>query len=156
MRNDDSGCGGCAAIIALAVVISFVGWLLGWALFLAGFTAIAAGFVYAYRFVSAAVKGKKRRREVEAAREEIAQLAADCADDLRSTLFQLQHVVATRGIGTRFAASFDQEQAGLRQLERDAEAVIRQLEIAPDAQMQLQAVVRAEKVRAHVIDELRR
>ncbi len=152
--RDNNGCGGCAGLFAVILLIGFIGWILGLAFYLAGFAVIGAGFYFAYKQLRGITTDSKRRAEIEAAQQQIAELANESASDLRGMLFEIQNVIDTRGIGTKHEQALYEGTSNLDAIERDVEAVIRQLEIAPDTEMQLVAVVRAERLRARVREEL--
>lgn len=152
--RDNNGCGGCAGLLAVILLIGLIGWILGLAFYLAGFAVIGAGFYFAYQQLRGITTDSKHRAEIEAAQAQIAELANESANDLRGMLFEIQNVIGTRGIGTKHEQALYEGTSNLHAIAQDVEAVIRQLEIAPDAEMQLVAVVRAERLRAQVREEV--
>lgn len=152
-KQNDSGAG-CGILVAVVLLVGVILWLVGFALKLLAVAVAIAGVFFAGRLLLQARDHAAHRRAIEEAQQQVAALAADSASDLRTLLLDVDQVVRTRGVGTKFEETFYRNNGALNQMVRDIEGAITQLETAPDTELQLHSIARAERLRAQIRNTL--
>lgn len=129
-------------------------WIIGFALKLIAVAVAIAGVFFAGRVLLQARDQSTRQQAIEETQQQVKAIAAESANDLRTLLIGVDQVVRTKGIGTKFEETFYSNSGALNQMIRDIEGAITQLETAPDTELQLHSIARAERLRAQIRNTL--
>lgn len=129
-------------------------WIIGFALKLIAVAVAIAGVFFAGRVLLQARDQPTRQQAIDEAQQQVKAIAAESANDLRTLLIDVDQVVRTKGIGTKFEETFYSNSGALNQMIRDIEGAITQLETAPDTELQLHSIARAERLRAQIRNTL--
>lgn len=115
-----------------------------------GFTGLLVAAVLA-AMAYAGVQNRKRTTEIS---DVTAALANECLGSLIELEMDVDEVAHTRGIGTNLEETLEEKPLAIKNLQRQIAGAIAVLKNASDPASQLEAVGRAELVKARVLEEL--
>ena len=113
------------------------------------------GLIIAAFLVAIALIGLKNRKDKLQINDEIEALRRETLDDLITFQLDVDQVIRTRGIGSSFQESMENNPLIEKTIRRDLDRAILLLQKSTTPASKLESVARAEIVKAKVLDELK-